>query len=168
VYQKSIKSSYGHLNLSLVVNFLIMAEAIGLIASILHLASATLRAMEYLEDVEGALETRKKGRNELRDLHKVLLDLKDTVEEAKSPESWFQGVRSLAEEGRPLHQIKVVIEELISILKPTSSMKSVGKALIWTLDKKKVAENLMRIERAKSSITITLQQSHLLVSADPD
>lgn len=143
-----------------------MAEAVGLVASIVQLASATLRAMEYIEDVKGALESRKKGRDELRDLHKVLLDLRDTVEEAKTQESWFQGVRSLAEEGRPLHQIKAAIEELISILKPTSSMKSAGKALIWTLDKKKVAEILMRIERAKSSIIITLQQSHLLVFND--
>ncbi|KAI9855731.1 MAG: hypothetical protein M1824_005891 [Vezdaea acicularis] len=145
-----------------------MAEVVSLTASIIQISNATLKAVKYLQDVKDAAEARKRIRTELVDLYKVLLDLRDAVEEAKSSEPWFQGIRSLAEEGRPLHQLKVAIEELTSNLKPTSSMKSLGKALIWTLDKKKTNEILLKIERAKSSIEITLQRGQFALSLATD
>jgi hypothetical protein len=136
-----------------------MAEVVGLVASIGSITSATFKAVECLRDIKNAPEARREIRTELLNLYEVLLHLEDTMKEAKSSESWFQGIRSLAEAGNPLHQFKAKLEELTSSLKPTSSMTSLGRSLIWTLDKKKIAEILLSIERAKSSIIVILQRS---------
>ena len=53
------------------------------------------------------------------------------------------------------------MEDLAKRLGPEKCVKSLGKRLIWTLDKKQMKETLEIIERLKPLIGVALQENNL-------
>jgi hypothetical protein len=135
--------------------------AVGLAASIVQLIDATTKAIKYLNGVKDAPKERATLAREGSSLLALFIDLRYRVEEAKSTDTWFTGVRSLTGEGGPLGQFKDIMEELAKKLKPEAGIKKFGKALIWTLDKNEISNILSKIERLKTLVTLALQKDHL-------
>jgi hypothetical protein len=134
---------------------------VGLAASIIQLIDATTKAIKYLNDVKDAPKDRARLAREATSLLALLTDLRYRVEEAKSMDPWFTGVRLLGVEGGPLEQFKEAIEELARKLKPKSGVMKFGKALLWTLDKNEINKILSKIERLKTLVGLALQKDHL-------
>jgi hypothetical protein len=134
---------------------------VGLAASIVQLIDVTTKAIKYLNDVKDAPKDRAKLAKEATSLLVLLTDLRYRVEEAKSTDSWFTGVRSLGVEGGPLDQLKEAMEELARKLKPETTIKKFGKMLLWTLDKNKISDILSKIERLKTLVILALDKDHL-------
>jgi hypothetical protein len=110
---------------------------VGLTASIIQLIDATMGAIKYLNDVKDAPKDRATLAKEATSLLMLLTDSRYRLEEAKSTDSWFTGIRSLGAEGGPLDQLKEAMEELAGKLKPETKIKKISKMFRWTLDKKK-------------------------------
>src|SRR5438046_7959257 len=106
-------------------------EAVGLAASIVQLIDATTKIIKYLNDVKDAPKDRARLARETTSLLALLTDLRYRVDEAKSTDPWFTGVRSLGVERGPLEQFKEAMEELARKLKPESGVKMFSKALRW-------------------------------------
>ena len=134
---------------------------VGLAASIVQLIDATMKAMKYLNNVKDAPKDRAKIAREATSLLVLLMELRYMVEEAKSTDPWFAGIRSLGVKMGPLEQFKEEIEDLAEKLNPQSGMKKFGKTLLWTLDKKDIDRILSKIERLKTLASLALQKDHL-------
>jgi hypothetical protein len=135
--------------------------AVGLAASIIQLINATTKAIKCLNDVKDALKDRAMLAREASSLLALLTDLRYRLEEAKSTDPWFTGVRSLGTEGGPLDQFKESMEKLARKLKPGSGMKKLGKSLFWTLDRDDINSVLAKIERLKTLVSLALQNDQL-------
>jgi hypothetical protein len=135
--------------------------AVGLAASIAQLIDATVKAMKYLNDVKDAPKDRAKIAREATSLLVLLTELRYMVEEAKSTDPWFVGIRSLGVRMGPLEQFKEEMEDLAKHLKPQGGIKKSGKTLLWTLDKKDINSILSKIERLKTCASLALQKDHL-------
>ena len=134
---------------------------VGLAAGIVQLIGATTKAIKYLNDVKNAPKDRATLAREATSLLALLTDLRYRLEEAKSTDPWFTGVRSLGVEGGPLDQFKEVMEELARKLKSEGGIKKLGRSLLWTLDKNDIDSVLSKIERLKTLVGLALQKDHL-------
>lgn len=92
-----------------------------------------------------------------------MTDLRYRVDEAESTsDPWFAALRGLGADAGPLAQLKDQMERLASKLEPPDGrLKTMGKALIWKIDKKEIVEMLGQIERVKSFVILALQNDHL-------
>jgi hypothetical protein len=136
---------------------------VGLTAGIVQLIDATMKAIKYLNDVKDAPKDRAMLAREAISLLALFTDLRSRLEEAKSTDPWFTGVRSLGVEGGALDQFKEALEELARKLKPEGGIKKFGKSLFWTLDKSDISCFLSKIERLKTLVGLSLQRDHLWV-----
>ena len=135
--------------------------AVSLVASIVQLIDITAKTLQYLNDVEDAPKERARLAQEATGLLSLFTDLRYRVEEVKSTDPWFVGLRSLAGDGGPLDQFKSTMEDLADKLVPRKGIKRIGIALRWTLDKKDVDASFSIIERLKTLISLALQTDHL-------
>jgi hypothetical protein len=134
---------------------------ISLVASITQLIDATTKTIRYLNDVKDAPKDRATLAQEAANTLILLTNLRYKLEEAKSTDPWFTGVRSLGVESGPLDQFKEAMEELARKLKPEVGIKKFGKSFFWTLDKNDIDTVLSKIERLKTLISLALQKDHL-------
>ncbi|KAI9764108.1 MAG: hypothetical protein M1840_008668 [Geoglossum simile] len=95
----------------------------GLAAGIVQLIDATMKVMKYLNDVKDAPKDRAKLAREATSLLVLLTELRYMVEEAKSTDPWFAGIRSLGVKMGPLEQFKEEMEDLAKKLEPQSGIK---------------------------------------------
>lgn len=136
-------------------------EAVGLTASITQLVAATTKAIRYINDVKNAPRERATLLLEATTLLALLTSLGYKVEVSRTTDPWFENVRSLGLPNGPLAQFKEAMVELARKLKPESGMKKVGKALVWTLDKKDIDGILAKIERLKNLVSLAVQNDNL-------
>ncbi|KAI9830716.1 MAG: hypothetical protein M1819_005380 [Sarea resinae] len=125
-------------------------------SSIVQLIDATTKAVKYINAVKNAPKDRATLACEASSLLVLFTKLRYRVEDAKSAEPWFDGVRSLGLGGGPLDQFRKTMEELARKLKPDTRMKNLGKTLIWPLEKSDTKGILSGIERMKRLVSIAL------------
>ena len=138
--------------------------AVGLAASIAQLIGVTTKTIKYLNNVKDAPKDRAKLLKEASSLLSLLINLNCTLEGANPTESWLgtaqsQGLKDV------LDLLRRSLEELAKKLKPEHGMKSLGRRLVWPLDKKEIMETLAKIERVKSLVELALQREHMWVSS---
>lgn len=136
-------------------------EAIGLVASIVQLTGAVTKTMLYINDVINSSKERSQVIQEAAGLLGLLTSLQSKVETASPTDAWFCHVRMLGASGGPLEQFKNSLEDLADNLKSESGIKTFGRKLVWTLDKKQAKTFLDTIERLKILIGIALQEDNL-------
>ena len=134
---------------------------LGLVASIAQVIAATTQVVGYINDIKDAPKDRARLATEAASLIPNLTSLRYRVEESTSTDPWFAGIRSLGVEKGPLGQFAEAMALLAKKLEPQSGAKKFGFRLLWTLDKKEVAEVLARIERIKNLIGLALQNDTL-------
>lgn len=137
-----------------------MATAVGLIASIAQLADYTLQTFQYVDSVKNAPKERTAVAREATSLYALLIDLRYKVEDAGAAKSeeWLTAVRSLKPR---LEELKTLLEEVAGKLVPEgeTSIKRLGKNLVWPWNEKKCRDILSRIERLKTLIHFALNES---------
>ena len=113
--------------------------------------------LTYLNDVKNAPKDRAKIAVEAAAVYSLLTILRDRVEDAKSTDPWYMGIRTLGAPLGVLDQYKAALEQLATKLAPGDVVRKVGRALMWTFDKKEINEILAKIERLKTLISLALQ-----------
>ena len=133
-------------------------EVVGFVAAIAQLIEVTSKAVIYFNNVKDAPKDRARLAREATNLLSLLTDLRYRVEETNSTDPWYNGLRSLGQEGRPLMEFKAAMEHIADKLAPVMNLKRV---LRWPFDKKEVEAILSKIERLKTLIGLALQEDHL-------
>ena len=83
------------------------------------------------------------------------------MEEVRTDDPWFNGLRSLAGEGGLLQEFKSAMEELADKLQPGTGSSKLKRAPCWTLDKKDIHNILSKFERLKSLVSFALHKNDL-------
>jgi hypothetical protein len=136
---------------------------IGLGASIIQLIETTVKIIGYANAVKNAPAERAQFARHASSLLALLTDLRYRVEEAKSSsEPWFTALQGLGGKDGPLDQLHDQMERLAAKLAPPSgSLKKMGQALVWVIDKKEIGETLAQIERVKALVSLAFQNDQL-------
>ena len=137
------------------------ASAIGLTASLVQLIGTVTKTIGYLNDIRNAPKERTQLSQETLSLLSLLMNLRDKAETADPTSPWYERVYLIAQPEGPLYQYKTSLDDLARLLAPSTGLRSVGKKLVWPLDKKKIHGALAMIERLKTLITIALQEDNL-------
>lgn len=116
--------------------------------------------INYLKDVKGASEDRKRISDEIVTTQAFLFMLKDKSRSAQSDESWHKTLLSLSAPSGPLEQFKNALDRLAINLMPVDGLKRVQKALTWPFQKQEVKDILATIERQKPLFLLALQNDH--------
>ncbi|KAL8906113.1 MAG: hypothetical protein Q9171_006404 [Xanthocarpia ochracea] len=135
-------------------------EAVGLVGSIAALINVTLKTIKYLNSVKEASDDRLKLSAETSSLLPLLISLKNQVDQKSNGEVWFDCVKSLAVENGPIDQLREALVQLTEKLKPKpkNGLKNFTRAIVWPFDKCYCEEILGKVERAKSRISLAVQQ----------
>ncbi|KAJ6514081.1 ankyrin repeat domain-containing protein [Mycena vulgaris] len=127
-----------------------MAEALGIVASIIQLVDTALKARESLKDFRDAPKEQEKLFLEMEGLRPLLAVLLKRVVDNPSSNG-FQQVAG------PLTVFKTTMEEFTRKLGPRDSMSKFTRKITWTLWSKKEAVNyLEELERIKVLINVWL------------
>ena len=131
-------------------------------ASITALLELTSSVIQYLNRVRGASEDRGKILSELASVNSILFILLDHADQAKHGDQWASTLQSLNLSKGPLEQFRDTLERLSAKLAPpATSLKKLGKAIVWPFQKEEVQELLESIERQKALLTLARQNDHM-------
>ena len=136
-------------------------SALGLAASIIQIIDATTTTIKYLNDVKAAPKDRAQLAQEATSILVLLTQLRYRLEGADSEDPWYNGIRRLGTDNGPLQQLHDTMVSLADKLEPKSGIKTVGKALLWSLEKRECTELLSKIQRLNVLISLALQDDHL-------
>ena len=129
------------------------------ITALLQLASTVI---QYLNGVKGASEDRRRILSELANVTGILYVLQDQADQAKQDHQWSSTLQSLNLPEGPLGQFRSALERLSSKLAPpTTSLKRLGKAIVWPFQKEEIREILDSIERQKALLNLARQNDHM-------
>ncbi|PBK87745.1 hypothetical protein ARMGADRAFT_938576 [Armillaria gallica] len=136
-----------------------MAEALGIVSSIITLIETSHTIVEYLKDVKEAPKERNKLSKELStlEIHLGAMNQLTQIEDADDP--WLATVQRLS---GPFAQLDVLLKGLKKKLKPASD--GIGKTkqrLLWKFSKESVEDALKKIERIKSLVIVAFQHDHV-------
>ena len=134
-------------------------SAIGLVASIVQLISATSKVIKYVDEIKDAPKERASLASEAANLMPLLMALKQRVGTSSSTDPWFSSVKLLGLPGGPLTELQLSMEQLGGKLK--SRKKKLSGHLLWPSDRKECITLLAKIERVKSLIGLAMQDDHL-------
>lgn len=141
-----------------------MAEIVGLAASIAALLQVSQYVLGYLSDIRDASEERIRLLLELSSITGILLTLKDLAQRAEAGEEYLDAIRSLHVPNGPLAQFKSALDRLAKKLEPATGLRRVGKVLAWPFKKEEIKDILGIIERSKTRFTLALQGDTLELS----
>ncbi len=123
--------------------------------------NVTMRAIEYINEVNNAPKERATLAAEAASLLALLFEFQERSRTSSASEPWFQGALSLAVPNRPLEKFRSSMESLAAKLRPEKGIKSVRQRLLWPLDKMQVKNTLGIIDRTKSLLASTPEGDHL-------
>lgn len=138
-------------------------EVVGLAASIAALINVTAKTIKYLNSVTEASDDRLRLSAETSSLLPLLIDLQNQVNRRSNGEAWFDCVRSLGVKNGPIDQLREALVQLTEKvkLKSKSGLKNLTRAFVWPFDQDYCDGMLAKIERAKSRISLAVQQDTL-------
>ena len=135
-------------------------DPIGFAASIATLVHVINKTVLYLWDIKHAPVTREEIAREATGLLPILTRLRNQVEEAPCSDPLVQGLRSLGAKNGPIDQFTREMIELQRRVHPEGRAKTFGRMLLWTWEKKDIANILLKIEHCKSSIILVIGDDH--------
>ena len=136
-------------------------DPLSLAASITALLQLTATVVGYLNDVKDASKDRAKVTIEVANVLGLLTCLQYRVKDAKSDDAWYDAIRVIGAKDGALEQYHSALEQLASKLAPGKGIKSLGRALIWSFEKKEMNDIISRIERLKTLISLALENDLL-------
>lgn len=138
-------------------------DPLSITVSIVAILQLTAKVGDYLSDVKDASTERSQFTAETSNLSHLLVTLLSHVDEG-SNEPWHAKVRELGGKDGFVYQYRVALEQLKDKLSSGQGLKKMVKTLLWKYIKDDVESILLRIERLKSLLHITLEMDHLFVS----
>jgi hypothetical protein len=145
---------------------LVMAEAIGLVASIVQLTGTGLTAYEYAHQVKNAPKEQAAIVDEIWSLVNLLTHLRRKVENAQDgigKESWLEATTMLTPQLDKLqHALEEIAVKVVS--RQDEPWNKIRKRIVWPWNEKKCLEILSRIRRLVGLIRFALQESNLSAS----
>jgi hypothetical protein len=122
-------------------------------ASIIAILQLSEKVIQYVRDVAGATEERKRLREQVRACSNILLMLKDGMEDSEEGEAWAETVDLLAV---PLERLRKALELAAIRLHAKTSTK---EKLKWPFREKEVQKLIEAIESEKSLLNIALENN---------
>ncbi|KAH0537365.1 hypothetical protein FGG08_005844 [Glutinoglossum americanum] len=141
-----------------------MGDPLSISASIVAILQLIGTVVQYLNDVGGASEDRRRILGEVTSVSGILFLLKDHGERTQWGDSWSATIKSLNVPNGPIEQFRIAIQRLASKLEPAGGLKKVGKELAWPFQKGEVREILSTIEHQKTLFNLALQNDHIGLS----
>ena len=138
-------------------------DPISFVASITALIGVTSKVVGYLNEIKSAPDERAKLAREIANLVPLLTDLRYAVEDAKTTDPWFSGLKSIGGKGGLLEGFREEMEEVATKLEPLVGVHKLKGALLWPL-KKEIDAVLSRVERLKTSILHAKQKDRFKIS----
>ena len=135
-----------------------MAEAIGLLASIIAVLELSSKAVEYLSSAKDAHQERDRLLREVIFVTGLLTVLRSKSKEWDN-DGWSETVKLLE---LPVQLTRELIEKILPKLQPESSgIKKIGKQLIWPFQKGEFMEIISSLERYQQYFQLALQNDHM-------
>ena len=131
-------------------------------ASITALLQLTSTVIQYINEVKGAPEDRRRILSELASVNGTLFVLQDQADQAKKGDLWSSTLQSLSVPEGPLDQFRRALERLSSKLAfPATGLRKLGRAIVWPFQKEEIKEILGSIERQKALLNLARQNDHM-------
>ena len=141
-----------------------MADPLSITASVAAVIQLTTAAMDCFIDFKNASRDCSDILLELSQTSGVLSVLRDTLERVGSDVAWNSTLEYMELPNGPVPQLRLTLEVLIAKVKPVHGLRKVGRALMWPLEKKEVAEALSSIERQKTLFILAFQNDSQYVN----
>ncbi|CAO2648680.1 Nn.00g079470.m01.CDS01 [Neocucurbitaria sp. VM-36] len=144
-----------------------MAEAIGVVASIVTILDLAGKVMGYLHSTSHIDDEQHRLRTEISDSVVVLMMFKARLSDASPHAPSLQTTRALAGPGGPLMRFKTDLETVAGIVIPEAGsgrLKSTVDKLTWPVKKTKVNELMASLNRQKSLFKLALEDDHMSIS----
>lgn len=138
-------------------------DGISFVASVVALAEATFKVVEYLHDVQGSDKQRIRLSVEIGALYVVIDNVKCQLEDVSSATT-LKYLKSLDKPNGPLTQCQKVVEELQKKLSPRHGIRAGLKAVAWPFEKEEVVKLVTRVHRLQTIINTALVQANLAIS----
>ena len=137
-------------------------DPLSISASITALLQLTSTVIQYINNVKGASEDRRRILSELASVNGILFILQDQADQAKQGDQWSSTLQSLNVPEGPLDQFRRALERLSSKLAPPATgLKKLSNAIVWPFQKEEVKDILTSIERQKALFTLARQNDHM-------
>jgi hypothetical protein len=137
-----------------------MAEAVGLVGSIIAILELSAKVLGYLNDVKDASTDRARCALEVANVHGLLEKLRHRIEERNDPESWFQSARDVIRGGL-LDQFEAALIKLRDGLTAGGRFRRAAEALRWKFKKEEIRDILDRVARLNVAMITALQMDQL-------
>jgi hypothetical protein len=138
-----------------------MGDPLSISASIVAILQLAGTVVQYLNDVRGAPDDRRRLLGEISSTIGVLYTLKDQAERTQWGNPWSNTMRSLNQPTGPLEQFKTALEQLVCKLLPVKGLKKVETAFSWPFQKGEIKTILNSIERQKTLFILALQNDSM-------
>jgi phage gp46-like protein len=122
-------------------------------ASIIAILQLSEKVIQYVRDVSGATEERRRLREQVRACSNILLLLRDGVEDSDEGQAWAETVDMLAS---PLERLRRALELAAIRLHAKSSTK---EKLKWPFKEKEVQKLIEAIESEKGLLTLAFENN---------
>lgn len=143
-------------------------EPVSVIASIGGILQSAATVVQYLKDIKGGPEERKRIQDNLASTIELLYQLKNMAETERGQDSWLMTImKPLMVPKGALEQFQMALDALAAKLAPAHGFKKFGKALVWPFEKGEVKGILETIEGQKNTFSLMLQMGQLLVVGYP-
>lgn len=140
-----------------------MAEILGIITFIIAVLNLAKSGVALLRDIKNASIESEALMKQVGFTRSLLIDLKDTLEEAGASSDWSGTIQLLDEDDGPIKCLQRVLQKLNGILAKQVSpdgSKRVVRSLLWPFSKRESEELLRCIEQQKVSLLLALQNNH--------
>jgi hypothetical protein len=137
-----------------------MVDPLALSQGIITVLQLTVTVINYLKDAKHASADRKTILDEVECIRSLLSILNEKATSPESKEKWHETLKSLNGPNGPLEQCKLLLEGLVSKLRPADGLKKVGIALFWPFQKQDIKDILSNMERQKTLFLLALQNDH--------
>ncbi len=137
-------------------------EAVGFASALSSLIELVGTVGSFVKDVIKSPRDRAKFKSECEATRVMLEDLMDMVaEESEGTALGLRSVCKLAEKGGGFDALTECLQEIQTMLPRPGRFEEFLQRGTWFLDKKDMAEALLRMERVKSLIDIALGMDHV-------
>ncbi len=137
-------------------------EPLSVIANISAIIQSAATVVQYIKDVNGGPQERKRIQDNLTSTIELLYQLKNMAESERGKDNWLtMMMEPLVVPRGALEQFQVALDALAAKLAPVHGLQKFGKALIWPFEKGEIRGILETIEGQKNAFNLMLQMGHL-------
>ncbi len=137
-------------------------DVVGFVSTLSSLIGLVGTVGSFIKDVIKSTRDRAKFKSECEATRVMLEGLMDVVaKESEGTGPWLRSVCQLAEKGGGFDALTECLEEIQTMLPRPGRFEEFLQRGTWFLDKKDMAEALLRMERVKSLIDIALGMDHM-------